>query len=113
MTEPTFYRDGYPTDEMLDIITNWPATDPAGCIDYVRAAWSEMGSVSDELRPAEAAMLSTDLDKHLVRFSTGGWSGNESLIAALEYNHVVYMMTWRLSARGGLHIYERPAWSKP
>lgn len=40
-----------------------------------------------------------------LRFATGGWSGNEDMMHALTENYPV-MACWRLSARGGLHIFE-------
>lgn len=36
-------------------------------------------------------------------FATGGWSGNEDLIAALEDNEVFWLMSWEASFRGGLY----------
>jgi len=45
-----------------------------------------------------------------LRLATVGWSGNEALVDALARNAVIYSLTWRLSSRGGLHIFEYPAY---
>lgn len=110
MREPTFDRDGYPTDETLDAITKWPTSDLTGLFEFLTAAWSPNGRISNELDEHEREVANLPGDNTIVRLVTGGWSGNESLLAALEQNTVAYWMTWRLSARGGLHIFEVRRW---
>lgn len=108
--QPTFDRDGYPTDETLTTIEQWPATDPAGCLQYVRAAWNWPDHVTEQLKPGEHLIIQPPKNTRHLRFVTGGWSGNESLLGALEANRIITMLTWRLSTRGGVHIYEVPNW---
>lgn len=112
--EPTFDSDGYPTEETLKAISEWPASDAAGCLRFVQKAWNWPDYVNEQLSLDESLVIYPGISslrpkdaKHL-RFATGGWSGNESLIAALNQNAVVRMLTWRMSVRGGLHIYEVP-----
>jgi hypothetical protein len=38
--------------------------------------------------------------------STAGWSGNESLIRAMEKNSFMWATTWVQSRRGGHYIFE-------
>ena len=113
MREPTFDRDGYPTDETLDAITKWDVGDLTGLFRFLTAAWSEYGQYTDQLSDSEREVAGVEGEHQLVRLVTGGWSGNESLLAALEQNTVAYWMTWRLSALGGLHIFEVRAWPAP
>jgi hypothetical protein len=40
--------------------------------------------------------------------STGGWSGNESLIEALQRNHIFWSLCWMKSERGGHFVFEVP-----
>jgi hypothetical protein len=39
--------------------------------------------------------------KHTLYLSTGGWSGNESIIEALQKNFLFWSMYWFRSRRGG------------
>lgn len=89
--EPTFDAHGYPTDETLEAIRTWPDDDLPGLIAFVRAAWHW----PDFWREEDG--------KHVV--STGGWSGNESLIAALADHTIFWMMYWEESRRGGRYIF--------
>lgn len=101
--------DGYPTDAALAKIKEWPYQDANGCLDFVASLWRyrEQG-VSDELREQEKLVVYAEPGDKFLRLATIGWSGNEDLICALDENRMVTMMTWQMSTRGGLHIYERP-----
>jgi hypothetical protein len=109
MTEPTFDADGYPTEETLEFIATH--TEIAEVLDFVKAAWHWPTFATHGLREAEAALLHMDLadpEMKYLRLATGGWSGNESLVAAMERNRLLGVLCWQLSARGGLHIYAYP-----
>lgn len=95
--------DGYPTDEELKRIEEWPFE--AGLREwfaYIKAAghywpkgifgWCEADHDADELfsRPYHAYYV-----------STGGWSGNESIIDAMQKNFVCWQLTWYSHRRGG------------
>jgi hypothetical protein len=122
-TPPTFDADGYPSDDTIACIEQWPlfpqSVIPAGearrlrgaraCLDFVVSAWNTTcGSVSYTLSIPELSLVQSQKDEQFIRFATGGWSGNEVLIAALRRNVIMQSMTWCLSARGGLHIYRVP-----
>ena len=104
MDAPEFDADGYPTEATKQAIAEWEGSINA-LLDFVAAAWHwpDFG-VSHDLLPSEAQLVCARPRERFLRLATGGWSGNESLIAALE-RHWVARMTWRLSAAGGLHIY--------
>ncbi|HKB36839.1 MAG TPA: hypothetical protein VKD72_10310 [Gemmataceae bacterium] len=106
--KPTFDRDGYPTDETLALIKHWPYQDAAGCLDYVKAAWHYPDWATHDLNAGEASVVRAEKGEKYLRLATGGWSGNEELVIALEDNHMMRAVTWRLDARGGLHIYQYP-----
>jgi hypothetical protein len=104
MTEPEFDRDGYPTEATLQALKDWPVSEPNKALDFIAAAWHWDGNVSRNLSAAEAELVWARPDNSFLRFATGGWSGNEELIAAFRTN-TNYALTWCLSARGGLHIF--------
>lgn len=94
MESPTFDEDGYPTDQTLAAIKKWAWEDPVGLLKFVQRAW----------RYPEGFRVSDGY----YRIATGGWSGNESLMAALEENTVFWSLCWVRSKRGGYYEFEIP-----
>lgn len=86
--------DGYPTDATLTRIAAWPYTDMKGLAEYVRHLWHW---------PTYARKRG---NRYI--FATGGWSGNEALIGALEQNLMFWAMSWESSQRGGRYVFEVP-----
>lgn len=86
----------YPSDEALEKIEQWPVSGTAdlrALFDFVRTlwlwpdwGWIEKGSRFD--------------------ISTGGWSGNEDIIDALEKNFMFWSLCWVQSRRGGHYQFE-------
>ena len=108
---PTFVRGGYPTtDETLDRIERWPVQsvdDVRKCLDFVIDSWdNHYGGVSRTLSSTELSMIHAQKGEKFIRFATGGWSGNEALIAALQRNTQVDTFSCVATVRGGLHIYQ-------
>ena len=109
MTEPTFDADGYPTEETLERIRSWPVkvgADFIAVMDFAGRAWS----YPDYWDVAEHWSDPDDRGRACRRyeFSTGGWSGNESIVHAIEGNQIVQMVgawSWR---RGGHYEYRFP-----
>ena len=88
----------------------WTSSDVAqnvnAGLDYARSLWHDgYGSVREDLPDCECALVYALVGERFLRFATGGWSDNESVIGALDRNVALSSLTWRLSARGGLHIY--------
>lgn len=82
-----------PTDADLEKIESWPALDMAGLIEFVRELWSDYGRIWR--------------DGPQLHMATGGWSGNEMIVAALERT-VFWSMCWERSERGGKHVFCLP-----
>jgi hypothetical protein len=101
--EPEFDADGYPTDATLETIKNWPYGH--GFIDlmeYVQSAWWNGDTLIS--RDKIQDQLGNDMWEYTL--VTMGWSGNESIVGAMDSNHLFYSLCWRESHRGGKHIYE-------
>jgi hypothetical protein len=95
MTTPSFDQDGYPTKETLEAITTWPIrsnSDIAELLAFVDAAW--------HYKPFAIRAEGEDT-KRYIYCATGGWSGNEEIIGALQQNHLFWAMCWLESQRGG------------
>lgn len=91
--------DGYPSEGDLARIRAWPHSDMRGLLAFVHSLWCWPDWGWDE---------SEDEGRTLYTISTGGWSGNEDLIEALESNHPFWMMCWLSSRRGGHYEFRLP-----
>lgn len=103
--DPELTCGDYPTEDALARIAK---AEPREALELAERAWHWDGWVTRELSAHEGYVVHAEPDREYLRFATGGWSGNEDIIAALEDNLMVRAMCWRLSARGGLHVYELP-----
>ena len=86
--------DGYPTEAALKQISMWSHNDTEGALEAVRSLWHW---------PDYARRNGDEFE-----FITGGWSGNESLISALEENLLLRALCWWSSERGGRHVWRLP-----
>ena len=94
------YRDddGYPTDAVLEKITNWSHTDKfVHLMEFVKDIWWQADWGWQEYNTKDYK------NRHEITYdiSTGGWSGNESIISALQDNRLFWMFCWEQSKRGG------------
>ena len=90
--------NGYPEQAELDTIKAWPLPDWQGLMKYVGERWHW----PDHWR----TRLESHQQVHAV--STGGWSGNEGLIRALEANVMFWAICWFSSQRGGHYVFKIP-----
>ena len=86
--------DKYPTDEELKRIEKWDFEDFHSLMEFAKSIWwcSDWGWSE----PSEG--------KYYV--STGGWSGNECIIEALQRNSMFWRICWVSSRRGGHYEFE-------
>ena len=94
MSLPEFDSDGYPTDKTLRRIREWPGETLCDLPAFVCEAWSypDRAVVGEE--------------KKTLYLSTGGWSGNEDIIGALQANHIFWLLAWTKSVRGGHYWFD-------
>lgn len=84
--------DGYPTEEALNRITEWPWRETLRMLEFVRELWRYPNFWTQQ--------------GDRLCISTGGWSGNESLIAAMRKNVVFWKLCWHQSTRGGHYEFD-------
>lgn len=96
---PAFDADGYPNEEFITQIENFAVHKVEGgfklLLDIATSAWHWGDSMYR-------------WDGRLLKISTGGWSGNESLIQALRGNLLFWNQCWVSSRRGGHFEFEIP-----
>jgi hypothetical protein len=97
--------DGYPTEEQIERIKSWPYQDPTGWFAFIKSSgnyWPNADWGWDERDDIEG------LFKKPVRvyeISTGGWSGNEEIIGAMQSNQMLWLLTWHQMRRGGHYTF--------
>lgn len=92
-------EDGYPEEYELKKIEEWDYHDFPGLVEYVYDLWTYKHYWTNE-------------GEGKYKISTGGWSGNESIIAALMENRMFWAVCWVSSKRGGHYEFEVKAISK-
>lgn len=92
-------EDGCPTSTALEWVKNFDplSRDPKEMMSFIRSLWefAEWGWREEEF---------DDLGRPSIRYSlsTGGWSGNESIIGAMRENrNFFWTLYWEQSRRGG------------
>jgi hypothetical protein len=108
-------EDGYPTEVVLEAISNWHWTDTRAMFDYIHDLWA----YADDGYWKEKEVMVDDhgnikYEKPRLRYyiSTAGWSGNESIIKAMKENAMFWTLNWVQSRRGGHYIFELKEFDK-
>ena len=86
--------NGYPTDEELEKVKTWHINGQSDYLDlmhYVEELWYYKSPYFEEEEGGKFTLI------------TGGWSGNEQVIRALEDNIPFWVFYWEMSERGGYH----------
>lgn len=109
--DPVLADDGYPSELELQRVRSWPIKDWSDCrplMDYVEARWSYRKGAWERQQRRVRAWRTGPLEWRY-RVSTVGWSGNESLLAALQENTLWWMKCWEAERRGGHYEFRVPA----
>ena len=96
--------DGYPTEYALDLIWFWHFSDPRGWFDFIQSIWYMRDWGWKEAEAIDEIFKEKNITAIYV--STAGWSGNESIIRAMEKNSMLWFICWAQSRRGGHYIFE-------
>jgi len=94
----------YPTDDELDIIRNWDFNKKSiqSFLEYIHQLWHWADG------PGWHGYDLTGKKVLKLGLSTGGWSGNESIIEALQDNFIFWTSYWENSHRGGHYYFRIP-----
>ena len=90
--ELTFDGGGYPTEQTLFEIEHWSPDDFVGLAKSIAPYFNCHGRLWVEGK--------------ILRVGTGGWSGCESIIEAMQANQILWIMRWVSSRRGGGYEFE-------
>jgi hypothetical protein len=97
--------DGYPTDAALDVIRLWHWDNAKGWFKFIEGLWHFHSWGWREDDEAHEYLKDEIVRRYYV--STCGWSGNESIIRAMQENKsMMWTLTWVQSRRGGHYIFE-------
>lgn len=99
-----FDEDGYPTDEALQIVKLWHWDDIPGWFKFIKELWWMPDWGWKEIEEPHSRKKNEMVKEHHI--STGGWSGNESIIHAMEKNDMMWHLCWEQSRRGGHYIFQ-------
>lgn len=92
--------DGYPTEAALQAVKTWdvPTQGLPELFAFIRDIWhfGDWGWTEYDGRDRI-----TKRDCHVYSISTGGWSGNESLMDALQDNWMAWAMSFQSMRVGG------------
>lgn len=96
----------YPTNKELKTIEKW--TLEQGYIElmeYIKELWwmPDWGWKEEDVY---AEYKPTKVLHRQYKLSTGGWSGNEEIITAMQNNTFFWVMCWEQSQRGGYHVFD-------
>jgi hypothetical protein len=100
-------EDGYPTEAALEKIEKWDYKDGwTELLEFVRGLWVHRKycwSMEKNVTTFDTPNYKIVVDVY--HMSTAGWSGNESIIRALEKNWMFWTFCWEQSKRGGHYIF--------
>ena len=88
--------NGYPDEAELEQVKSWPHTDLMGLMAFIQGRWWPAHGDCWKIRGRHYSI------------STWGWSGNESLVEALQQNRMFWALCWQSSKRGGHYTFELP-----
>jgi hypothetical protein len=89
--------DDYPSDEFLDYLAEIQVT-------TIAMARTVLKTVISLWRWPHLASHDINADEYILH--TGGWSGHESIINALQKNELFWFLCWKSSHRGGHYVFD-------
>lgn len=87
-------EEGYPTEEFLEAIKKFDSIEK-DIFEFIKPYW----------KYANQGYWTQEVDSY--HLSTGGWSGNEEIIRALQDNFIFWSIWWQSSTRGGHFVFKK------
>ena len=86
----------YPTEEFLDYVRKYNVfrNGPRELIENIRDEWQWRD------------LIRWYPKTRTLKISTGGWSGHEDIIGALQDNFMFWSLYWRATIRGGHYTFK-------
>jgi hypothetical protein len=97
-------EDGYPTLDALSLIENWHYSDPVNWFAFISEIWYMTDWGWNSFVVDHRWKKGVKVTEHHI--STAGWSGNESIIKAMEKNEMLWWLTHAQTTRGGHYLFE-------
>lgn len=91
----------YPAPVELETIAKWEFKAPTSFIDF-------MTYVQSVGHYWPSALFGWQKRGRTYHVSTGGWSGNESILSAMEENWTFWAVCWQQTKRGGHYVFKLP-----
>lgn len=104
--EHLFTEEGhYPSDECLEFIKKFDVIKYGvrTLVDFIERVWW-MPSWGFQLSDGVDDIFNEPCKK--LELHTGGWSGNESIMYALEENVIFWTVSWTQTRRGGHYYFD-------
>jgi hypothetical protein len=101
-------EDHHPEERQLQMVRSWPEADHLGLMEYVESLWR----IGEWGWKQQRNPFTGQVAFRTYQVSTGGWPGNEDIIAALEANRSFWEQSW-LSYRVGGHYEFRVKMAAP
>lgn len=96
--------DGYPDEQDLKKIREWPYNKYGRLFEFVKSIWefAEVGYFE------QSKQDDTTYSDTIYTLHTGGWSGNEDIIRAMQENIIFWTTCWVWSRQGGHYEFKLP-----
>lgn len=97
------YDSEYHTENELKEIQNWDIKDAHNLVNRLRDMWQYDNYFIENWG---LDLIHNERPVLMLELHTGGWSGNEDIIEALQKHKLFWMMWWWKTERGGHYYFE-------
>ena len=103
----TIDNEGYPTDEYLEYLKNYDCKDIMAFLETLESSWA-YADWGYKLSKVYKYKGWQGRKQRTLQLHTVGWSGNESIIEAIQSNYIFWSMYYWKHIRGGHFYFQIP-----